>query len=374
MDRKKLLRMIQRDLDELAEIADEMSVRENISALEVEFALGKSRIISQELDYLREMIHQQSLLSQEGSPDEQAVSLFPQAGPAAQEMPQETGDEYTEKKIVEFPVNVENFANNENPSGEPNEELDEELNEEPAGVAEEAGVDEEAGVTEEALQPDEPDENIPETGDEPTTFPEESLQEDEDQTAFRSQEEQEMSNNEAGPAEEALPQETPDKSAAETIRQAPEAQNEKAQDVKETTIQEEADKKEEVPQEEVLPLDKEYEHPEPQEPITVRKTVAEIFAQEKSINESLAATQSIDHKVSALPLSRLEQAIGLNDRFLFIRELFNNDAGLFNQAIRQIDQMQSLSEAVNFLNGNFKWKKNEASLKFAQLVKRRFAR
>ncbi len=47
MDRKKLLRMIQRDLDELAEIADEMSVRENISAPEVEFALGKSRIISQ---------------------------------------------------------------------------------------------------------------------------------------------------------------------------------------------------------------------------------------------------------------------------------------------------------------------------------------
>ncbi len=367
MDRKKLLRMIQRDLDELAEIADEMSVRENISALEVEFALGKSRIISQELDYLREMIHQQSLLSQEGSPDEQAVSLFPQAGPAAQEMPQETGDEYTEKKIVEFPINGGNFANDENPSGEPDEELDEELDEEPAGVAEEAGL------TGETLQPDEQEENIPGTGDEPTTFPEESLHEDEDQTAFRSQEEQEIS-TEAGPAEEALPQEAPEKSAAETSREAPEARNEKAQEVKETALHEEADKNNEAPQEEILPMEKEYEHQEPQEAGAVRKTVAEIFAQEKSINETLAATQSIDHKVSTLPLSRLEQAIGLNDRFLFIRELFNNDAGLFNQAIRQIDQMQTLSEAVNFLNGNFKWKKNEASLKFAQLVKRRFAR
>ncbi len=364
MDRKKLLRMIQRDLDELAEIADEMSVRENISAPEVEFALGKSRIISQELDYLREMIHQQSLLSQEGSPDEQAASLFPQTGPAAKEMQQETGDEYTEKKIVEFPIDGGNLANDENPPDEPDEELNKELNEEPAGVGEEAGF------TGEALQPEE---NFPETGDEPTAFPEESIQEDENQTAARSQEEQEMS-NEAGPAEEAFPQVPPQKSAAETSREDPDERNDKAPEVKETTIQEEADKKEEAPEEEILPMDKAYEHQEPQEPGAVKKTVAEIFAQEKSINESLATTHSIDHKVSALPLSRLEQAIGLNDRFLFIRELFNNDAGLFNQAIRQIDQMQTLSEAVNFLNGNFKWKKNEASLKFAQLVKRRFAR
>jgi hypothetical protein len=34
--------------------------------------------------------------------------------------------------------------------------------------------------------------------------------------------------------------------------------------------------------------------------------------------------------------------------------------------------MNHISEAVNFLQQNFKWKKNETSLKFVNLVKRRF--
>jgi hypothetical protein len=82
---------------------------------------------------------------------------------------------------------------------------------------------------------------------------------------------------------------------------------------------------------------------------------------------------TIDHQLSGSPLTMLKVAIGLNDRFQFIRELFNNDTSLFDHTVEQIDQMGNISEAVTFLNSNFKWKRNETSLKFAQLVKRRFS-
>ncbi len=104
-----------------------------------------------------------------------------------------------------------------------------------------------------------------------------------------------------------------------------------------------------------------------------QKTFGESFIQGKSVNDMLAESKTFDRRLASFPLASLEAAIGLNDRFLFIRELFGNDTSMFNKTIRQLDQMQSLDEAVSFLSNNFKWKKNDPSLKFAQLIKRRFS-
>lgn len=231
MDRNKLLRIIQRDLNELIEITDELAGKPQISALEIEFALGKSRIICQEFDYLKEINIPSPLPEVQDSHQEPASS---QETLCMEDIPeQENEEERTEERIIEF---------------------------------------------------NEPEQNRHVT-----------------------------------------------------------AQNEEM-------IREE----------------------ETQEPGAVKKTVAEIFIQEKSLNDSMGSGKTIDHKLAVSPLHKLEAAIGLNDRFQFIRELFNNDAGLFNKTVTQIDQMQDINEAVSFLNSNFKWKRNETSLKFAQLVKRRF--
>ena len=102
------------------------------------------------------------------------------------------------------------------------------------------------------------------------------------------------------------------------------------------------------------------------------KIVGETFIKGKSLNEILTDTYKLDQKLASSPIEKLESGIGLNDRFQFIRELFDNDANLFQQVVQQIDKMDSLNDAVSYLSDNYQWKKNDTSIKFAQLVKRRF--
>jgi len=102
------------------------------------------------------------------------------------------------------------------------------------------------------------------------------------------------------------------------------------------------------------------------------QTFGEKFQHGKSVNDLLFEHGKTDYKYSNLPVSSLQSAIGINDRFLFIRELFEGKADNFTETIRKIDSMTSLHDAAVYLRENFKWKKNETSLKFIDLVKRRF--
>uniref|UniRef100_UPI0032168120 hypothetical protein n=1 Tax=uncultured Draconibacterium sp. TaxID=1573823 RepID=UPI0032168120 len=98
------------------------------------------------------------------------------------------------------------------------------------------------------------------------------------------------------------------------------------------------------------------------------------FSKEKSVNELLAADDSnkLEYKISNSPVSSIQSAIGINDRYQYIRELFDGNSDLFLKAVTELDKMNSIQEAVNYLQQNYKWKKNDTSLKFVTLVKRRF--
>ena len=66
-------------------------------------------------------------------------------------------------------------------------------------------------------------------------------------------------------------------------------------------------------------------------------------------------------------------AIGLNDRFLFIRELFNNDPDLFKNTIETLNQKGSWEEAGDYLTGRFSWDYEDPTLiLFLSFVKRRY--
>ena len=103
-----------------------------------------------------------------------------------------------------------------------------------------------------------------------------------------------------------------------------------------------------------------------------RKTVGEHFIKGKSLNDLLTENKTQELKLPGSHIEKLEYAIGLNDRFQYTRELFDNNPELFKNTIRQIDQLSSLDEAVSYLNSHFKWKKTDTSIQFAKLVKRRF--
>jgi hypothetical protein len=102
------------------------------------------------------------------------------------------------------------------------------------------------------------------------------------------------------------------------------------------------------------------------------QTLGEKFSHGKSVNDLLLEQGKTDYKFSNMPVASLQAAIGINDRFLFTRELFEGKNDVFAETIRKIDSFNTIHDAAVYLRENYKWKKNETSLKFIDLVKRRF--
>lgn len=103
-----------------------------------------------------------------------------------------------------------------------------------------------------------------------------------------------------------------------------------------------------------------------------KQILAEKFTAGKSVNDLLFEKSRSDSRFANRPVINLGNAITTNDKFLFIRELFEGDGDEFSETVRRIDSMTDIHEAAAYLRNHFKWKKNETSLKFIDLVKRRF--
>jgi hypothetical protein len=113
---------------------------------------------------------------------------------------------------------------------------------------------------------------------------------------------------------------------------------------------------------------------EDEEPVDIHnKRLGDSFLKEKSVNDLMSDDFSkLEHKLSNRPVTSIQSAIGINDRFQYIRELFEGSADNFVKTVADLDSMDDIKDAVNYLQTNFKWKKNETSLKFVNLIKRRF--
>jgi len=114
------------------------------------------------------------------------------------------------------------------------------------------------------------------------------------------------------------------------------------------------------------------EKPDDSVSVKEKRVLGELFTKEPSLNEKLALNKTLDTKIKARPVHSLKSAIGINDKFLYMRELFANDNKTFEHTLNHLDQAENLVQAIEYLEGNFKWQKTETSLKFLDLVKRRF--
>jgi hypothetical protein len=104
---------------------------------------------------------------------------------------------------------------------------------------------------------------------------------------------------------------------------------------------------------------------------TENKTLGESVAAQRSLNDLIGEDHQED-AFSRRPLKSIREGISLNDRYLFVRELFGNSNDKFNEAVDTLDRAGSIQDAVHFLKSNYKWSKTETSQKFLTLVKRRF--
>ncbi|MEO6149258.1 MAG: hypothetical protein ABIN95_02600 [Mucilaginibacter sp.] len=122
---------------------------------------------------------------------------------------------------------------------------------------------------------------------------------------------------------------------------------------------------------------------EPAKPATVAVETQPINTQPaeqqvRTINQ-IISDQLAEKKTSTLqPISDLKSAINLNDKLLYIKDLFNGYSLAYSEAIEILNRFTSFEEAERFLTANYVNKNNWESkptttTKFYDLLKRRYA-
>ena len=90
-----------------------------------------------------------------------------------------------------------------------------------------------------------------------------------------------------------------------------------------------------------------------------KKIISDRFkSQSTSIHDSFSKSQQYDDlstKLKSKPITNIADAIGINDKFIFIKELFNDDADKYNKTIEVLNNATNFNDAYNYLMGNFNW-------------------
>jgi hypothetical protein len=114
-----------------------------------------------------------------------------------------------------------------------------------------------------------------------------------------------------------------------------------------------------------------------------RKSAADLnaaMAQDaESLNDRLKVERNeLGSILKEAPIRDLRKAIGINDRFAFINELFRGDENMYERSIKTINSFTALGEAEFWIQRELKTKigwneSNETVQHFDQLVRRRFS-
>ena len=112
---------------------------------------------------------------------------------------------------------------------------------------------------------------------------------------------------------------------------------------------------------------------------SVKELNEAIAIRQESLNEKLKQEQTeLFEVLKDTPVRDLRKAIGINDRFVFINELFRGDEPMYERSIKTINSFNIYPEAEYWMNRELKiklgWDDTRETVKhFYQLVKRRFA-
>ena len=120
--------------------------------------------------------------------------------------------------------------------------------------------------------------------------------------------------------------------------------------------------------------------PEPEpEPVHEKghPIIAEKFTTESSINENMAGNRepNLDAKLIGQAIDHIGRNIGINDRFLIIRELFDGDSDGFGKLIQDLDGAGSLQNAAERLQTQFNNSPDHEGVAILdKLVKRKYSK
>jgi len=334
-----LIQIIEKELEELKVLSEEVTEDENDTSLIIELAISKARLLCQEFELLRELSAKDAAITIADSPEGNEVEE----------------DEVSDVSISDPELEIVNFE-------EP--EVDEAPEEE----------DEDLPSFEDENEEDDFKEEEPEVDDDDLTDLADDEDQDESEESFIEGEieEEELiefdeNNTEDDEIEKSQP--TQEHTKLKTDMQS---------GVREINIDDSDDDDLEpikvAPASSVVDRPVMREIPKPEELIQEKTVIDGPLPKDRSLNETIGETKTAEPLLSSGSISSLRAAIGLNDRFLFIREIFGNNTDKYNTIIDQLDKLESQQQAVELLKANITLQKNETSMKFVDLLKRRFSK
>ncbi|MBS1610843.1 MAG: hypothetical protein JSS70_19230 [Bacteroidetes bacterium] len=110
----------------------------------------------------------------------------------------------------------------------------------------------------------------------------------------------------------------------------------------------------------------------------VKEINESVSSKQESLNDKLRRQSSeVGEILKESPIKDLRKAIGINDRFVFITELFRGDEAMYERSIKTINSFNIFPEAQYWINRELivklGWDVDAETVKhFYQLVKRRF--
>ena len=91
-----------------------------------------------------------------------------------------------------------------------------------------------------------------------------------------------------------------------------------------------------------------------------------------TIADTMAAPSALAEELTAARTKSLRQAIGINDKFLMTRDLFDGDNQAFEEAIAALDEYETLDDCMIYIVENYEWNPDSEGAKFImQLLERK---
>ncbi len=126
-----------------------------------------------------------------------------------------------------------------------------------------------------------------------------------------------------------------------------------------------------------LPAEKKEEPPKTHKKVSESTIIADKFSHlSNRFNEQMGSIKADEDRRDMLKtkqLSDLSDAIGINDKFLFIREIFEGNKDAYNQAINRLNNAENIIDAraviMSYTGDN---DESEAVKQLLDLVKRKF--
>ncbi len=103
-------------------------------------------------------------------------------------------------------------------------------------------------------------------------------------------------------------------------------------------------------------------------------TLADAIPATQTLADTLTASTPLAEEINHARMHSLRDGIGLNDKFLMIRDLFDGDGEAYEEAINALDELETMDDCMIHIIENYAWNPDSEGSKFImQLLERKLS-